>query len=138
MFKVIFTYCNLFGDTKEHSFDYETEENCYNFYSLSEEERINILKDELSCMVDDFGSLISYTIQGPGAMEEKIKFEDLTSHEKLIIGYGVFKRIDDVLKERTEPREVVERLINYYSNTFMLSAKYLENELNDYKQKEED
>lgn len=136
MFKVIFTYCNIFGDTKEHSFDYGTEENCYNFYSLSEEERINILKDELSCMVDDFVSLISYTIQG--AMEEKIKFEDLTSHEKLIIGYGVFNRINDILEERKEPREVVKRLINYYSNTFMLSAKYLEDELNDYKQKEED
>lgn len=138
MFKVIFTYSNIFGDTKSHTFDYETEENCYNFYSLSEEEKFNILKDELSCMVDDFGSLISYTIQGAGAMEEKIKFEDLTSHEKLIIGYGVFNRINYILEERKEPREVVKRLINYYSNTFILSAKYLQDELNNYKQKEED
>lgn len=136
MFKVIFTYCNSFGDVKTHEFDYETEENCYNFYSLSEEERLDILKDELSCMVDDFGSLISYTIQG--AMEEKIKFEDLTSHEKLIIGYGVFNRINDILEERKEPREVVKRLINYYSNTFILSTKYLQDKFNNYKHKRRD
>lgn len=64
MFKVIFTYSSsIDSNIITHSFDYEHEENCYNFYSLSEEERFAILESELSSMVDDFGFLISYKIE---------------------------------------------------------------------------